>query len=241
MALQLPSLPPSDQNRLGESEREVDLVFTIHDGEDRINSEGGHRSTFDNRDMGNSRMISEEKVVLVNNTDEEIGVSGKMAAHQMGLRHRAVSVFLFDDKKRVLLQQRAPTKYHCPGRWANTCCGHPRPMESAIDAASRRLWEELGLRVNLQPLTKTSYRADVGNGLVENEIVHLFWGLYDGAENLNAEEVSCVRLVGLNELKTDIGRHSAQFTPWLQIYVTGLWDELIKIESLVGGGSCGSR
>ncbi|HNK86555.1 MAG TPA: isopentenyl-diphosphate Delta-isomerase, partial [Flavobacteriales bacterium] len=117
-----------------------------------------------------------EQVTLVNERDEVIGRMEKLEAHRVGALHRAFSIFIFNREGRLLLQQRADGKYHSPGLWTNSCCGHPRPGEPTMKAAQRRLHEELGIRCELTEEFTFSYRAEFGNGLIEHELDHVFFG-----------------------------------------------------------------
>ena len=146
---------------------------------------------------------------------------GKLEAHQQGLRHKAVSVFAMCGND-VLIQRRALCKYHTPGLWANTCCTHPHWEENAEDCAIRRLNEELGLTSPvLEYRQQVSYRADVGNGLVEDEIVDVFlWRVADRiVPEPNPEEVMDTEWVGMDDLRRRIQAESDAFTPWLRIYL----------------------
>lgn len=146
---------------------------------------------------------------------------GKLEVHQRGLRHKAVSVFVIDGR-RVLIQQRALTKYHTPGLWANTCCTHPRWDEDPAACAVRRLREELGI-TGLFPAfaDRVEYRADVGGGLVEHELVDIF--VAEAGPNLtlalNPDEVAATRWVDLYDLSAEVLRTPDKFTPWLRIYL----------------------
>ena len=122
-----------------------------------------------------------EHVVLVDEADAAIGTAPKLDAHREGRLHRALSVIVRDPQGRILLQKRQAAKYHSGGLWTNTCCSHPRPDEPVQAAAGRRLREEMGFSCPLLPLVTVTYRADVGNGLIEHELVHVFAGLYAGA------------------------------------------------------------
>ncbi len=84
----------------------------------------------------------EEKVILVNERDEEIGTMPKMEAHEKAVLHRAFSVFVMNAKGETMLQQRAAEKYHSPLLWTNTCCSHQRLGETNIQAGKRRLQED---------------------------------------------------------------------------------------------------
>ena len=123
--------------------------------------------------------MSVEYVVLVNESDDEIGFMEKMEAHEKAILHRAFSVFLFNSRNEFLLQRRALEKYHSPGLWTNSCCSHPRRNESAIDAAKRRLMEEIGMQCDIREIFSFLYKADVGQGLTEHEFDHVFVGFTD--------------------------------------------------------------
>jgi isopentenyl-diphosphate Delta-isomerase len=145
----------------------------------------------------------------------------KLEVHRRGLRHKAVSVFVMARDK-VLIQRRALTKYHTPGLWANTCCTHPLWNENAADCAVRRLGEELGIG-GLYPSFRdqVEYRAAVGGGLIEHEVVDIF--IADAPAELrvvpNPEEVAEVRWVDLYDLAAEVQRWPERFTPWLRIYL----------------------
>ncbi|WP_103333140.1 isopentenyl-diphosphate Delta-isomerase [Pseudotabrizicola formosa] len=147
---------------------------------------------------------------------------GKLEVHQRGLRHKAVSVFVID-AGRVLIQRRALSKYHTPGLWANTCCTHPRWTEDAAACAVRRLREELGI-TGLFPAfaDRVEYRADVGAGLIEHELVDIF--VAEAGAGLvvqpDPDEVMETRWVDLYDLSAEVLRSPAKFTPWLKIYMT---------------------
>ena len=132
---------------------------------------------------------TKELVVLVDENDNEIGLAPKLEAHRTGELHRAFSVMLLDSHNRLLLQRRAFEKYHSGGRWANTCCGHPRAGERVVDAAERRLTEEMGIACELTAAGSFIYRADVGVGIVEHELDHLLIGRFDGSPVPAATEV----------------------------------------------------
>lgn len=156
----------------------------------------------------------EERVVLVDANDRELGTEDKLTAHRQGLLHRAVSVFLFDDQGRLLLQQRSADKYHSPLRWSNACCSHPRQGELPATAAQRRLQDELGITCELQSAGVFTYRADVGGGLVEHELDHLFIGRFNGTPSPASQEVGAWRWVSPEELDRDVQEHPEHFTAW---------------------------
>lgn len=145
----------------------------------------------------------------------------KLRVHRAGLRHMAVSVFVLRGDE-VLLQQRADTKYHTPGLWTNTCCTHPHWGEEPRDCAIRRLREELGISgTDPRPRGQVEYRADVGSGMTEHEVVDLFVARAhrDLAVSPDASEVAAVRWAGVGELRRDVARRPAVYTPWLRIYL----------------------
>lgn len=140
----------------------------------------------------------------------------KIEAHRHGLLHRAVSVFIFNDRNELLLQKRAVDKYHSPGKWTNTCCTHPYPGESPIIAAQRRLSEEMGLVATLTEVFTFSYHADVGNGLTENEFDHIFFGISNQNPTPNHAEVSDWNWVTIEELKQEITKNPEEYSSWLR-------------------------
>ena len=160
---------------------------------------------------------------------------GKLEVHVKGLRHKAVSVFVLDGT-RVLIQQRALAKYHTPGLWANTCCTHPRWDEDPAACAVRRLREELGIE-GLFPsfADRVEYRADVGGGLVEHELVDIFVAEAGAGLSVrpNPDEVADVRWVDLYDLSAEVLRAPERFTPWLRIYLSEHMDRIFG--SLVAG------
>lgn len=145
----------------------------------------------------------------------------KLAAHQQGLRHKAVSVFVMAGNK-TLIQQRALSKYHTPGKWANTCCTHPEWDEDAEACAIRRLTQELGIK-GLAPKHRgqVEYRADVGGGLIEHEVVEVFVceTTQELPLDLNPQEVMATRWVGMDDLRAEVVANPNAFTPWIAIYL----------------------
>ena len=152
----------------------------------------------------------------------------KLAVHQRGLRHMAISVFVMDGP-RVLIQRRALSKYHTPGLWANTCCTHPRWGEDPAVCAARRLSEELGINgLDLLRAGGVEYRADVGGGLIEHEVVDIFTAqaTADLAITLNPDEVMATRWVALADLSRETIAQPDHFTPWLRIYLAEYQDAI---------------
>ena len=164
-----------------------------------------------------------EHVVLVDkdghnlgNLDGRLSIMAKIEAHHRGLLHRAISVYIFNDRNELLLQRRAVDKYHSPGKWTNTCCTHPLPGETPLTAATRRLSEEMGLVATLTEVFTFSYEANVGNGLTENEFDHIFFGVSNQNPNPNPAEVSDWKWVTIQELKQDLIRNAKEYSPWLR-------------------------
>ena len=145
----------------------------------------------------------------------------KLEVHQRGLKHKAISVFVMNGDQ-VLLQRRALCKYHTPGLWANTCCTHPHWMEPAAQCAERRLIEELGIYgLDLELRDRVEYRADVGNGLIEHEVVDIFIATMTLSHNFapNPEEVVQTKWMPLYKLYDDVTANPERYTPWLRIYL----------------------
>ncbi len=162
----------------------------------------------------------EQQVVLVDENDRQIGLENKLAAHQNGAKlHRAFSVFVFNSRGETMLQQRAMGKYHTPGKWTNACCSHPYPKEGVLEAAHRRLKDEMGFDCEMNEAFSFVYKADVGNGLTEHEYDHVIFGRYDGEPSLNKEEAMAYRWVSLPKLKKEIQENPGSFTPWLRIAI----------------------
>lgn len=159
----------------------------------------------------------EEQVILVDGNDLQVGQMEKMEAHQKGLLHRAFSVFIFNSKNELLLQQRAFDKYHSGGLWTNTCCSHPRIGESNLDGANRRLMEEMGMQADLKWVFDFTYRAEFESGLVEHELDHVFFGQSDLLPVINRNEVETFKYVNLESLKDELQLNPENYTPWLKI------------------------
>lgn len=170
-----------------------------------------------------------ELVVLVDSADTQVGVLDKMEAHRFGALHRAFSVSVSDAEGRLLLQKRALGKYHSGGLWTNTCCGHPRPGEGILAAARRRLMEEMGFDCTLKPLFRTSYRARVSNGLVENELVHVFGGRFGATPRPDPAEVEDWRWESVPVIAADVTRHPERYSVWFRRYITEFRDALAPL------------
>lgn len=161
--------------------------------------------------------MNEEQVILVNENDQQIGLMPKMEAHEKALLHRAFSVFVFNDKNELMLQQRALDKYHSPGLWTNTCCSHQRQGESNLAAGKRRLFEEMGFVTELKETTSFIYKAPFDNGLTEHELDHILVGTYNGLPELNSEEVAAWKWMDLEAVKADVVTQPELYTEWFKI------------------------
>ena len=169
-----------------------------------------------------------EQVVLVDENDNATGVMEKLRAHTEGKLHRAVSVFIFNTKGELLLQQRAHDKYHSAGLWTNTCCSHPRPGESAYDAAVRRLREEMGMACELEKVFSFVYKSHLDNNLTEYEFDHVFTGISDSFPQPEKTEVAAWRYSGIDRLDDDMKNNPGQYTEWFKICMNDWREELLK-------------
>ncbi|MCB0396988.1 MAG: isopentenyl-diphosphate Delta-isomerase [Flavobacteriales bacterium] len=158
-----------------------------------------------------------EMVILVNRLDEPTGTMEKMQAHVEGKLHRAFSAFIFNSKGELMMHRRALSKYHSPGLWTNTCCSHPRPGEKLDDAVRRRLMEELGFTCPVHHAFSFVYKKDVGHGLTEHELDHVFIGWYDGLVIPNPKEVDAVTFRNMSSVYNDIDARPEKFTEWFKI------------------------
>ncbi len=164
-----------------------------------------------------------EEVILVDAFDNAIGAMEKMEAHQKGLLHRAFSVFIFNDKGEILLQQRALNKYHSAGLWTNTCCSHPRPNENTLSAAKRRLKEEMGIEANLVHKTHFIYKTVFDNNLTEYEYDHIFYGNTHQTPKANSLEVAGFKWLSPQAIKEDIALNPEKYTSWFKIAIEKLF------------------
>lgn len=166
------------------------------------------------------------EVILVNENDEALGSMEKMEAHQKGLLHRAFSIFIFNKKGELLLQQRATGKYHSAELWTNTCCSHPVPGEDILKAAHRRLEEEMGFDTELDFAFNFIYKTDFDNGLIEHELDHVFIGNYDGDILPNKEEVKDYCFMKIPSVLESMEQRPMKYTSWFKIALPKLATEL---------------
>ena len=158
-----------------------------------------------------------DHVILVDEHDQSLGTEEKMSAHRAGRLHRAFSIFVFHPDGRVMLQQRAFSKYHSGGLWTNTCCSHPRPGEETLAAAHRRLSEEMGFDCELRHAFAFVYRAELDHGLTEHEYDHVYVGTFSGEPQLNSDEAAAWRWIATFELEREIEEQPERFTVWSRI------------------------
>lgn len=177
----------------------------------------------------------EERVILVDWDNNELGTMEKLEAHQKWVLHRAFSVFLFNDAGELLIQKRAIGKYHCGGFWTNTVCSHQRVWEENLDAAVRRLKEEMWIiftRQELEVIWSEVYHADFSNGLIEHEYDFVIVGKYNGEVVISPEEVMDYKWISLEDLKIEIEKNRKQFTPWFKLLIRKdyFWDRSKNLE-----------
>tara|TARA_B110000285_G_scaffold181200_1_gene204462 strand:+ start:393 stop:902 length:510 start_codon:yes stop_codon:yes gene_type:complete len=165
-----------------------------------------------------------ERVILVDENDTPLGTMEKMEAHEKGVLHRAFSVFIFNSEGEMLLQQRAFSKYHSGGLWTNTCCSHPKEGESTMEAAHRRLKEEMGFDCEIKEVFDFIYKKKLDKGLTEHELDHVFTGEYEGEVKFNPEEVSAYTYKPIQEVLSEVVQFPEKYTEWFKICL----DEVVK-------------
>lgn len=163
-----------------------------------------------------------EHIILVDENDRPLGKIEKLKAHIEGKLHRALSIFVFNDEKKLLLQKRAECKYHSPGLWSNTCCSHPNPGETVMQAAHRRLPQEMGFDCRMKEIFNFLYKIEFKeSGLYEHEYDHVLTGKYNGRIIINPEEADDYRWVNMDDLIADIKKHPGKYTYWLKQALAG--------------------
>jgi isopentenyl-diphosphate delta-isomerase len=170
----------------------------------------------------------EENVILVDDNDNEIGLMAKTEAHKKALLHRAISVFIFNSAGEWLLQRRAFNKYHSGGLWTNACCTHPLPNENNIDAANRRLKEEMGMHGSLKELFSFTYKETLDNELTEHELDHVFVGTTDLMPTINTDEVAEYKYISYDDLIRDIQKNPNNYTVWFKKIIERVSDLVPK-------------
>lgn len=214
--------------------RVVDRRFILDTEEGERASHGAVPLTPSREEYCMGEVMAAEHLILVDAQDRELGSVEKMQAHLEGALHRAFSVFVFDDDKRLLLQKRAISKYHSGGLWSNTACGHPRPGETTIGAAHRRLREEMGFDCELHKAFEFIYRAELDGALVEHEYDHVFFGTHDGDPAPEPSEVEDWRWIGMDELRRRLLEEPQFYSYWLKLAVEG--DHWRALDEFVGDG-----
>ena len=169
---------------------------------------------------------SAEKVILVDENDQEIGAEGKFEAHLNPRRHRAFSIFIYNSQGHLLIQKRAMCKYHSKGIWANTCCGHPRPQEDVKEAALRRLYEELGFKTPLTFLQTVKYDVTLDNDMREKELTHVFHGVYEKTFTPNPNEIMEIKWIDPHELRTNMEQNPENYAAWFLYYAQNHFEGL---------------
>ena len=158
-----------------------------------------------------------DTVILVDENDNEVGVSEKLAAHKAGVLHRAFSVFIFNSSNELLLQQRSDLKYHSAGLWSNTCCSHPSMQDRMDEVVKRRLKEEMGIDHTPRFRFSFIYKAEFENGLTEHELDHVYFGHTDALPQPNPLEVKDWKYMSLDTLEYELEHDSENYTAWLKI------------------------
>jgi isopentenyl-diphosphate delta-isomerase len=182
-------------------------------------------------------MIADEALILVDESNRAVGTAGKTAVHRKGLLHRAFSIFIVDERGRIVLQQRSRKKYHSAGLWANSCCGHPRPGERTLAAAHRRLNEELGIFSPLSFGFFSRYQTDLDKGMQENELVYVFFGPLTAPPRPDPAEVAKVELTNPAELKRRIAQQPNAFAYWLRHYMDNHAADIARLASIAARSS----
>ena len=162
--------------------------------------------------------FSSEELILVNENDEELGFRDKAGCHTgSGALHRAFSLFIFNQRGELLLQQRSDEKPLWPLFWSNSCCSHPRRGESMALATGRRLRQELGLEAELQYIYKFQYQAQFNDDGAEHELCWVYLGRCDDSPQANAHEIANWRFVSVADLEAEMSEYPERFTPWFKM------------------------
>jgi isopentenyl-diphosphate delta-isomerase len=171
---------------------------------------------------------NENYVILVDEKDNPLGTMEKIEAHEKARLHRAFSVFIYNSKNELMLQQRALTKYHTPGLWTNTCCSHQKLEESNIEAGKRRLQEEMGFSTELKETISFIYKAPFENGLTEHEFDYILVGEYENGPQPNPDEVNDWKWMSLDDIENDINKNPNLYTEWFKIIFEKHKSEMVK-------------
>ncbi len=169
-----------------------------------------------------------EKIILVDENDNETGTEEKIKAHKEARLHRAFSIFIFNSKGKLLIHKRTKTKYHSGGLWTNTCCSHPRPGEATEQAAHRRLKEEMGFDCDLKEIFTFIYKKQFENGLTEHELDHVFLGKCDAEPDPDPEEAEEWKWADTEELKNDMKKNPDKYTYWFRLSLERVLDAFAR-------------
>ena len=172
--------------------------------------------------------MARQQVILVDKNNRVKGFEEKIKTHKEGKLHRAFSIFIFNSKEELLIQQRAKTKYHSGGLWSNTVCSHPKPNETYQRAVHRRLREEMGFDCKLKKIFCFVYTANLQNGLIENEYDCVFIGKFDGKPKPDPGEIMDCEWISIKELKKRISSNPNSFSVWLKIALERITNIQIK-------------
>lgn len=172
------------------------------------------------------KIADDDFIPLIGKKNQIIGFEKKDKIHSKGLFHSAVSVFIFNLKNDLMLQKRSSKKYHSSLLWTNTCCSHPRKNESLLTAAHRCLIEEMGFDCFLEEKFCFTYHEFLSNGLIENELDHVFVGYYEKSPIINYKEVENWKWISLNELIKNVHLYPDSYTIWLKIILKNYINQL---------------
>ena len=167
-----------------------------------------------------------EYAILVDEEDREIGQMEKMQGHVEARLHRAFSVFVFNENGDMLIHRRALEKYHSGGLRTNACCSHPRPGDTAAEAAHRRMPEEMGFDCEIHESFSFQYCRELDKGLTENELDHVFTAVYEGPVKANPQEVMAWKYINMAELKKSLQEDAHLYTEWFRIVCLQYWDKI---------------
>ena len=167
-----------------------------------------------------------EKVILVDENDNPLGEIEKIEAHKKALLHRAFSIFIFNDRDELMLQQRAAHKYHSPELWTNTCCSHPKPGETLSEAAHRRLPQEMGFDCKMEKIFDFIYKAKLDKDLTEHEFDHVFFGRYNKSPHINREETGKWKWMKMEDIDDDMKTQPENYTVWFRLAFQKVYDYL---------------
>ena len=179
--------------------------------------------------MKRKKSESNDFLILVDEHDKSWGKLEKQLTHELGLLHRAFSVFIFNSKGELLMQQRADEKYHSGGLWTNTCCSHPRWGEELTDAVHRRLEEEMGLKCETEFSFSFIYKVELDNGLTEHEFDHVFVGVSDELPMIKKSEVKCWKYMSVDLIRRDLRFNPENYTHWFKLIFERVVKEPVKL------------